>query len=515
MPLPKLSTGQQDFATLRNTNRVYVDKTGFIYQLLEDSNAFFFLSRPRRFGKSLLISTLKELFLGHKHLFEGLFIEDKIEWKSYPVLHFDFSKMGFGDIGLYKAIENRIEDIAKSYSVVCEKTGIGLKFEELIVKLHERTGEPVVILIDEYDKPITEYLELLNYEKCVEQRDILRNFYSILKGSSAHIRFFFMTGISRFSKVSIFSDLNNLTDLTFNKYYHNICGYTQDELISYFMPHIERLALENQLSLEETLERIKIWYNGYSWNGKERLYNPYSILQCLDASEFGNYWFESGTPKFLVGLLKKDFRYDLKNTLVDLATFNNYDISELNTTTLLFQTGYLTIKERRNYDVYVLEYPNKEVEQSMLQYLLMDYTYSSKGSVLAKNLIVSLESDDIGEFIKSVNTLFSCIPSEIFLHHREAYYHSIIFIAISLCGFYIEAEVSHSRGRLDSVMRIGNRIYIFEFKLDKTAEDAMHQIYERGYFKRYMGQGFEIYLVGINFSSELKEVQQYIVERLE
>jgi Predicted AAA-ATPase/PD-(D/E)XK nuclease superfamily len=513
MELQKLSTGEQDFAIIRNTHRVYVDKTSFIYQLLCDSSKFFFLSRPRRFGKSLLINTLKEIFSGNKQHFQGLFIEDKIEWKTYPVLHFDFSNIDFKGKGLEKAIQDRLKEIGQLYQITFEETAIGSKFKELIVKLREKTGEQVVILIDEYDKPITEYLEANNSEKSAEQRDILRSFYSILKGSSEHIKFFFMTGISRFTKVSIFSDLNNLTDLTFKEKYATLCGYTIEEIEHYFSAHLSYVAQRRKLNDMQVREEMKSWYNGYSWDGESRVYNPHSILQLLDSQQFENFWFDSGTPKFLIELLRKDFRFDLKDTLVDMGTFNNYDITNLNADTILFQTGYLTIKEKRKYDVFVLEYPNREVEQSMLQYLLADYAHTTR-SALATNLITSLDNNNLYDFTTTINTLFTSIPVYIFLSDREAYYHSIIFIAIKLCGFYIDAEVSHSIGRLDAVMRVENRLYIFEFKLDKTADEALAQIHEKGYAQPYLGQGLEIYLVGINFSSQTKKVQEYKVENI-
>jgi hypothetical protein len=513
MQLQRLSTGQQDFATLRTTDRIYVDKTMFAHQLLTNGNSFYFLSRPRRFGKSLFVNTLKEVFLGNKQHFKGLFIEDKIEWKTYPVLHFDFSNMGFKEIGLVESIENRLNEISKHYEITITQKGIGLKFKELILKLKEKTGENVVILIDEYDKPITEYLEF--GQAANEQRDILRSFYGIIKGSSAHIRFFFLTGISRFSKVSIFSELNNLTDLSFHKAYHNICGYTKDELESYFHAHLQKAAVENNLSFEELLEQVKRWYNGYSWDGIQKVYNPFSILQFLDSQQFGNYWFESGTPKFLIQLLKPEFRYELKNTQVDIGTFNAYDITNLNIETLLFQTGYLTIKEITKFGKYILDYPNKEVEQSMMQYLLIDYSQNARGSAISTNLIEAIEANDIEKFITTINQLFASIPAEIFIKNKESYFHSILYLAIKLCGFYVQAEVRQSKGRIDAIMSYEKRMYIFECKLDGSAESAIAQIKEKEYANAYLNQGLEIYLLGINFSSLSKEVADWKVEKLE
>jgi hypothetical protein len=512
MQLQRLSTGQQDFVTLRNRGLIYVDKTMFAHQLITSENSFYFLSRPRRFGKSLFVNTLKELFLGNKQHFKGLFIEDKIEWKTYPVLHFDFSNMGFKEIGLVEAIENRLNELSKHYEITLAQKGIGLKFKELILKLKEKTDENVVILIDEYDKPITEYLEF--GQAANEQCDILRSFYGIIKGSSAHIRFFFLTGISRFSKMSIFSELNNLTDLGFQEKYHNICGYTKEEMDHYFPAHIQAVADKREMTYEQTWEEMKRWYNGYSWDGVQKVYNPFSILQFLDSQQFGNYWFQSGTPKFLIQFLKPQFRIELKNIEVDMETFNAYDITNLNIETLLFQTGYLTIKSKTKFEKYILDYPNKEVEQSMTQYLLMDYSQNARGSAIAKSLIESIESNDFEKFIETINQLFASIPAEIFIKNKESYFHSILYLAIKLCGFYVQAEVRQSKGRIDALMSYEKRMYLFECKLDGSAESAIAQIKEKGYVTAYMNQGLEIYLLGINFSSETKEVAEWKVEKV-
>jgi hypothetical protein len=512
MQLQKLSTGEQDFASLIKTDKIYVDKTSFLFQLLLEGAKFIFLSRPRRFGKSLLVSTLKQIFLGNKQYFKGLFIEDKLEWKTYPVIHFDFSNMGFKEIGLVNSIENRLSEIAKFYDVKLELNGIGLRFKELVIKLKEKTGENVVILIDEYDKPITEYLEF--GKEAVEQRDILRSFYGIIKGNSEHIHFFFLTGISRFSKMSIFSELNNLTDLSFSEKYHNLCGYTKEELEHYFPAHIQAVADRRGLTYEQTWEEMKRWYNGYSWDGVQKVYNPFSILQFLGSQQFDNYWFQSGTPKFLIQLLKPQLRYELRNIQVDMGTFNAYDITNLNIETLLFQTGYLTVKRKDELGDFELSYPNKEVEQSMIQFLLMDYSQGATSPAIAKNLIRAIKSNDFEQFIQAINTLFASIPAEIFIQNKESYFHSILYLAVKLCGFYVQAEVRQSKGRIDALLKHQNRMYLFECKLDGSAESAIEQIKEKGYANAYLNQGLEIYLLGINFSSQTKEVIEWKIEKI-
>jgi Predicted AAA-ATPase/PD-(D/E)XK nuclease superfamily len=506
-----LPTGEQSFVNLRQRNALYVDKTDFAYRLIS-TDKYYFLSRPRRFGKSLFISTLKEIFLGNKALFKGLYIEDKIEWKKYPVIHLDFSGIGSDTIGLERAISKRLEEIAQSYNLSIESEGIDLQFKELMVKLEKQTREQVVILIDEYDKPITHYLE--NKEKAIEQRDTLKSFYSIVKSSSDHIRFFFLTGISRFSKVSVFSDLNNLTDLTFRDDYHGICGYTPEELESYFAERLELAAKSNKISLEALNQQIKEWYNGYSWNGESRVYNPFSILSFFGDNKFRNYWFASGTPTFLIKLLRSDFRYNLADTPISSALFDNYKVEKLEPITLLFQTGYLTVKRITQTGTYILDYPNREVENSLMQYLLTDYAKKNDSAIIYDSLIEAVQNHNLAFFIETINLLFSSIPSHIFIRKKESYYHSILFIALKLTGFHISAEVNHSTGRLDAVLAYQNRIYIMEFKLDETAEAALAQIHAKKYYEPYQQQDKEIYLVGINFSSIQKKVEGWKVEKI-
>jgi len=512
--LPLLSTGQQEFAEIRKTQRLYVDKTNFIYELLGHDSRFFFLARPRRFGKSLLISTFKELFLGNKELFQGLYIYDKIEWKPYPVIHFDFSNLGFRTKGLEQAIDNRLQEIADEYDIRLQDTGIDNKFSELMEKLHEKTQEQVVILIDEYDKPITDVLESEKNEKAHLHRDILRTFYGVVKGSSAHIRFFFLTGIARFSKVSLFSDLNNLTDLTFYDDFHNLLGYTQQELETYFSGHLEYITQKQDISKQELLEQIRSWYNGYSWNGKNRVYNPYSILRFLENKRFMNFWFDSGTPKFLIQLLKKEFVYDVSQTIAEHADTDNFDIDQLGIVSLLFQTGYLTIEKTDDLGSYVLDYPNREVKESMLQYILMGYAEHTQSVSLPKHFIRAVRDNNFELLEKTINQLFASVPYQLFDQHQEKYFHAILFLAFRLCGFYVQSEVSVSTGRIDAIMIYQNRVYIFEFKLNESADNALKQIHEKQYYKSYIGNYHEIYLLGISFSSKTKSVSEIKTEKL-
>lgn len=510
--LPLLPVGEQDFEKIRKRGCVYVDKTEFIFQLISSGGSFFFISRPRRFGKSLLISTLKEIFLGKKHLFEGLFIYDKIEWQSFPVVHLDFSSLDFRGKGLEKAISDKLDDIAKNYQVSLVETTLGSKFAELIQKLHNQANQAVVILVDEYDKPITDVLETHQNEQAYIHREVLRALYGIIKGNSQYIRFFLLTGITRFTKISLFSDLNNLTDLTFYSDFHNLLGYTQKELEFYFEKHIQNAAKYQKKSTDQLLAEIKEWYNGYSWNACERVYNPFSILRFLAQKEFYNFWFESGTPKFLIQKLKERLYFNLSQTSISLAVINTFDIDNLNTETLLFQTGYLTIAEKDEFGNFLLNYPNKEVEQSMLQYLITAFSENPRSDVNAKKLARAIHNHDFELFEQTLNQLFADIPAEIFLAKKEAYYHSIVFLALKLAGYFVKAEVRTSKGRLDAILSYQNRIYIFEFKLDESAEKAIEQIHQKKYYQHLDSNAKQIFLVGVNFSSQSKEVEKMIVE---
>jgi hypothetical protein len=512
--LPKLSTGQQVFSLIREKEQIYVDKTNFLHKIIDSEEPFWFLARPRRFGKSLLINTLLEIFLGKKELFSGLYIEDKITWEEYPVLHFDFSKIGFRDMGLKDAIDAKLKDLAKNYNVKLKKRGIGNKFSELMEEVKNKTGKQVVILIDEYDKPITDVLEVGENTAARDNRDTLRTFYGEVKGSSEFIRLFFVTGIARFARVSIFSDLNNLTDLSELDDYHNLLGYTQEELTQYFSPHLNFIAEEKNITLDELLLQVKAWYNGFSWNGKERVYNPYSILRFLQAREFKNFWFASGTPKFLIELLKKEEVYDISGIEVDISETENIDIDNLGLVTLFFQTGYLTVKEKSDDEMYTLVYPNKEVAESMQKQILANYSGKLSNVGVAKSLAKAVKNNDFVMLETAVNTLFASVPHQIFDSSQEKYFHAILFLAFKLCGYHIHCEVSTSQGRADAVMYFENRIYIFEFKLNDSAKTAIQQIHDRGYYKQFLGQNKDIYLIGINFSGKTKSVEKLLTESL-
>ncbi|MGB0524116.1 MAG: AAA family ATPase [Flammeovirgaceae bacterium] len=509
--MKKLPIGIQDFKKLREQNLLYVDKTQHIHQLVDEGN-YFFLARPRRFGKSLLVSTLAELFKGSKKLFDGLWIEDQWDWtQTHPVIEIRFNESAYKDIGLLNDINRRLEEIAKEYEITLSEENYVLRFRELILALSAQFGK-VVLLIDEYDKPIIDYLE--DIPKAKEQRNILKGFYSVLKPLDANIRFVFLTGVSKFSRVSIFSELNNLLDLTLHSDYADLFGYTQQELEYYFADRIEAIADEfgGKAAL---LNEIKSWYNGYTWDTTHYVYNPFSILNFFSKRTFQNYWFETGTPTFLIKLLREQGVYDVSHIETSYASFDSYELDRISYTSLLFQTGYLTIKEDLGYGLFVLGYPNKEVRASMLHYLIADYVDGDQGAAAAPALQM-LRALDVGntEQVKvQINAILGAIPYN--LHQKnESYYHTVMHLAFSLIGAHVQSEIHVAKGRLDTIVHAKQDIYIFEFKTNSSAEEAMAQIKEMGYAQPYLGNDKPVIGIGVSFNTELREIDSWLVEKL-
>ena len=501
----KYPVGIQDFSEVRNGGYVYVDKTPFIEKLFSDGK-FYFLSRPRRFGKSLFVSALQYIFKGRKELFEGLYIYDKWDWsQTNPVIKVSFSNIGHKTIGLEKAIQESLDETAKQYNVTLEKVAIDQKFKELIEKLEAQHGK-VIILIDEYDKPIIDYLGT-NTTKAIENRDVLKSFYSILKDADVHLKLVFITGVSKFSKVSIFSDLNNLIDLTIDPRFEGICGITQPELDYYFKE--ELTVLDN--------DKIKKWYNGYHWGQGVSVYNPFSLLNFFTKKVFQNYWFETGTPTFLINLNLNYQRYDFENIRVPPIQLSAYDIEKLQIIPLMFQTGYLTIKSYDAEDnLYILSYPNEEVRQSYIGMLANAYTHDDNESVivLATEIRNALKVVNIEKVERIFNTIFKSIPYEIWQKENEHFYHALIHLTFRLLGIYIESQVQTSDGRIDALVKVNEYIYAFEFKLDGSASDALQQIKDKGYLQPYQNQEKKCIGIGVNFSTKLKKVEEILWEEI-
>ena len=359
----KLPVGLQSFQVIRTGGYLYVDKTALLHRLVTEGK-YYFLSRPRRFGKSLTVSTLAELFRGQRDLFTGLWIDDQWDWtQTNPIIHLSLNSLGYKEIGLEKALALRLNKIAAQYGFSLQSEANSLRFQELIEQLHRSFG-PAVVLIDEYDKPIIDYLDDL--PRAEHHRDLLKSFYSVLKDADPHLRLVLLTGVSKFSQVSIFSELNNLADLTLHPEYATLLGYTQAELEHYFAERLSELA-PHFGGKDALLHRIKEWYNGYSWDGVNYVYNPFSVLSFFSQKQFRNFWFETGTPTFLVKLLNREHAYQLEDIRASAAVFSSFELRRIDPKALLFQTGYITIRSVDEDQTYTLSYPNKEVRDSLLR----------------------------------------------------------------------------------------------------------------------------------------------------
>ena len=518
--------------TIIESGSVYVDKTQFVVKLLENTaKPSFFLSRPRRFGKSLFVSTLEEVFLGKKDLFKGLYIYDKIDWAdTYPVIRFSMDRIQFANLGLETALLTAVQTIAEHYDIRLDKTNSGLAFRELLEKLSHEHQKKVVVLIDEYDKPIIHYLENDNTEQAEINRDILKAFYGVLKDSGQFLRFTFITGVSRFSKVSIFSDLNYFTDLTLDARYATICGFTEAEIRQYCMGGLEDLAEKEGKTIDEVMEKIKDWYNGFSWDAHNFVYNPYSTMLLMDKQTFDDYWFSSGTPTFLVKLINKALQYNFENLRVSKANYDWYDLRHLDYISIMLQTGYLTFKEDLGDDYFKASYPNREVEKAFSTMLLQGYTQSlpSHMSSTIYDLKTCLEKHNLEGMIKILTAMFKTLPPQYFTESHEiidkegnkkmvskavgeSFYHAIIYLIFNILGGKMNVEVSAGDGRIDAVVETKTHIYIFEFKKDRSGKAAIKQIRDNKYPDRFALSKKPIYLIGLSFSLQKRGINDYAI----
>jgi hypothetical protein len=517
--MKNLTTSIYTFEDLIGGNFLYLDKTESLWKLLEPSKGIYFLSRPRRFGKSLTLSTLKAVFQNKKHLFKGLALENKPhDWKEYPVIHLDLgSKEVQSPDELKVYLSNRVNKIADDYNVKLSTKAYDERFQELI----ETLGKPgkIVILIDEYDKPILDNVTNKSIESI---RETLESFYSVIKATEPYQRFVLMTGVSKFSKVSVFSKLNNLTDITMDAKFATMLGYTQEELENNFAEYIAYVCREQKMDRAELLDKLRLWYNGYKFHqNAETVYNPVSIGKFFESGgEFRNYWFETGTPSFLLKLAKKqqfDFEKELSRPVSELA-FASYEIDKLQTLPLLFQTGYLTIKGtavNRDRTSYHLGFPNQEVEGAFEAYLLEEYSGVNKENVevYAVEIADMLEEGDIDGAMEKIKHFFENIPCDIQIEN-EKYYQTIFFIIFRLIGLFIEAEARTSIGRIDAVAQTEKFVYIFEFKLNRSSAEALKQIHDREYYQKFLNSGREIILIGAKFSTKKHNIADWKTEVL-
>jgi hypothetical protein len=509
-----LSTSIFTFSELIAGGYLYVDKTRSIYDLISGYKGQYFLARPRRFGKSLLISTLKAIFQNRSELFKGFWLDSAdFEWKTYPVIHLDMGSCVADSVPeMNRQLGYLIEDQAKGNCVQLTREGCTAQFRELVDLLAERNGK-VVILVDEYDKPL---LGKLGTPGVREIQDLLKTFYGVIKTTEEHQRFALITGVSKFSKVSIFSDLNNLTDLTMNAQFATLLGYTQEELEENFPDTIDALAQKLGETKDQTLSELKNWYNGYCFEeGAPTVYNPVSVMKCFQELKFKNYWFETGTPSFLVDLLRGK-PIDLGSMTVEPGDFSAYEPDALEPLPLLFQTGYLTIQGTEPFGdtlLYRLGFPNREIEHSFSRWLAQGFTAlpPSEMTSALRRMVRLLNEGRTGDMLETLKIFFAGIPYDI-TERKEKYYQTIFFTVFKLLGAAVETETRTATGRLDAVVKTPERIFIFEFKLGGTAEDALQQIRDKQYAAPYRDDGREIICVGVAFGIEERNLTDWLIE---
>jgi GNAT superfamily N-acetyltransferase len=515
--MKNLPIGIQTLTGIRAKNCIYVDKTQLVHQLATTGKYYFF-SRPRRFGKSLLISTLKELYLGNKAVFEELWIDNNWDWsKTNPVIHISFDAVDYQGLGLEKALLEELDDCAKIYGIVLEKVTLKSKLKELIAALSTQYGK-VVLLIDEYDKPIIDFLEKHEIEQAKAHRTTLRDFYGVLKSADTLLELVFITGISKFSKVSLFSHLNNLTDITLSPQYAALAGYTQKELEFYFEDYLQSCVEHMKISREELLKQMKIWYDGYSWDGLTEVYNPFGTLNFLFNKIFFNHWFSTGSPDFLIKKMRTLTYYNVENSVVNNRILDKYDIDNLTLIPLLFQTGYLTVK---SLDIMtgdmVLDYPNKEVRESMYEFLIDDVSNNPQRvhtGMTMKDLNRAFVAKDLEKVKTILNSLLADLPDEAFLKQTEGLFHGLIHLVFSYLGMFVNSEVHSSKGHADAVVQTLTDVYIFEFKFNKTAQQGLDQIKKKDYAGKYRASNKVLTGIGVNFSSDKKTIDEWLEEPL-
>ncbi|MBS0656409.1 MAG: AAA family ATPase [Verrucomicrobia bacterium] len=513
----KLPIGIQDFEKIITNGFTYIDKTKLIYQLIVQGNSYF-LSRPRRFGKSLLISTLYAIFAGKRDLFKNLWIHTSDwEWISYPIIYLDMSTINSRSSEMLEQDLIRVlNEIASQYKCILTGTTAANYLENLIHQLAD--DKKVVILIDEYDRPLIDNIDDLEIAK--SNLRILREFYTILKAQDHNIKFAILTGVTKFAKVSVFSGLNNLNDLTMSNEYSALLGYTRSELEHYFKKEVESVASVNELAIEECYEKIKEWYNGYKFSKSgELVYNPFSTLKLLDSKDFAAYWFETGTPSFLIDLIsKREFNLsNLEQINVSAQSFSSFDIEDLPTLPLLYQTGYLTIKSYvPHISAYCLGFPNREVSQSFSESLLTSFARSqSECNKLLFEISANLYTQpwEYSQFFDLMAHLLALIPYDLYVKH-ERYFHSLFYLTIKLAGFQIGAEIHTQQGRTDAVLEAKDKVIIFEFKLNESPQAAIDQIMQKKYYELYQKSNRPIYLAGINFNGEERSIDGWEVKQL-
>lgn len=505
-PFRRYPIGIQSFEKLRSEGYLYIDKTEQMYRLIRMGNPYFF-SRPRRFGKSLMLSTLEAYYLGKKELFEGLFIETvEKDWKTYPVLHLDLNAEKYETVeDLQKILEDQLVMWEQQYDTQSPTDSYSLRFMNVIRSAYEKTGLRVVVLIDEYDKPLLRAIH--DEELQTRYRNLLTAFYTVLKSADKWLQFVFITGVTKFAQVGIFSNLNQLMDISLDHRFSDLCGLTAQEIEANCAPELEALAAANNISREEVMAELTRKYDGYYFNEDQRegMFNPFSVLNTLSTGKFKNYWFASGTPTFLAEILKKT-DFDLRNLdgirvpSVSL-TDDRADIN--NPVPMIYQSGYLTIREYdERFGVYTLGYPNDEVRYGFLNFVTPFYTPipEKNAPFYIGEFVDELEKGEVESFLGRLRAFFADFPYEL-NDKTERHYQVVFYLVFKLMGQFTDAEVQSARGRADAVVKTKDYIYVFEFKLDGTAQMALQQIDDKGYLIPYTADGRKLIKVGVSFDS--------------
>ncbi|MBO5641957.1 MAG: ATP-binding protein [Prevotella sp.] len=521
----KLPIGIQDFEKIRTSGYLYIDKTEHVYRLVSEGS-YYFLSRPRRFGKSLLLSTIKALFLGKRELFKGLAIDKKEDWDwaVHPVLYLDLNTNKYDKAEvLEQKLDESLNEWEALYDCARSDLPLGMRFENVIKAAYEKTGQRVVILVDEYDKPLLQAIG--NRELQDEYRGTLKGFYGALKSMDGCIKFAMLTGVTKFGKVSVFSDLNNLRDISLDYDFHSICGITEQELLSYFPTQIDALAERSKLTREECIEKLRRMYDGYHFDeDSPGMYNPFSVLNTFQTRKFGSYWFETGTPTYLVELLRRHY-YDLEEMATSEVTsdvLNSIDAESTNPIPVIYQSGYLTIKGYKSeFKKYILGFPNEEVAEGFIKYLAPFYLDNrEKRSVFDIEKFTSdVREGNAEQFLSRLKSLFASAPYDSVKGDKENHFQNMMWVVFKMMGFYSQTEYHTSDGRIDLLVETPQYRYIMEFKLDGTAEEALQQIKDKNYQLQFFGDALttnkdqgKTYIIGVNFSKETRTIDRWVIE---
>ena len=527
----KMPIGVQDFEKLILGGYVYVDKTKFVYQLAQGN--CYFLSRPRRFGKSLLLSTLKQYFLGNKDVFKGLAIEklenenptsfDKVAWAKHPVIYIDLNSEKYDSLdSLKKALNRSLEPLENEYNLKPGNETLSGRFIKIIQAANKKAGRQAVVLVDEYDKPLLQTID--KPELFDDYRATLKAFYGVLKSEDANLRFSMLTGVTKFSQVSVWSDLNNLNDITMDNRYCGICGITESELKKHFVEEIKILAEKNELYEDECFAKLKQKYDGYHFSKKaEEVYNPFSLLNTFDKQEFNDYWFQTGTPTFLVEEIKRN-NYDLRKLIdgvdVDSQRLTEYSVGGTNPIPILVQSGYLTIKGYDSrFDTYHLELPNEEVKYGFLNFLSPDFigtkSFSFDSDFDVRKFVKDIESCNVDAFMTRLQSIIASLPYPTDAKNQtvemlEYNFQVAVYLTFTLMGQFTQCEVHSIKGRADAVVETQDAVYIFEFKTNDSAENALAQIDELDYAEKYNSSSKQIVKIGAEFNTQERKLVEWV-----